>query len=227
VTRIGGGHQVEFAALAAAHQLPDLTDEEWDERDAQIQSDLEAKEAEERGQADERRRELLLEREAPERAVDGIHAPSFMETSEACLALYGLQNDARSIRVLAGGVGSGKTFAAVWWLAQYGGPSPLFMRVSEFETISRYDKEHRRRWKTASALVLDDLGAEYADGKGNLLADLDELIDVYSGRTAQLIITTNLKPDQFKERYKSRIVSRLRAGARWKSLTGGDMGVAK
>jgi DNA replication protein DnaC len=54
------------------------------------------------------------------------------------------------------------------------------------------------------------------------MADLDELVDVYSGRLARLIITTNLTPAQFKARYSSRILSRLRAHARWKSLSGGD-----
>lgn len=206
----------------ALRDLPQLTDEEWAERDAKIQADLEAANDKRRAQEHEATRLRVLDGGAPERAVIGAYADTFEVDAEAMLALQDFRADERGIRILAGGVGSGKTWAAVRWLGELGGGSPMFMRVSEFETVSRYDKDHRARWKNASALVLDDLGAEYADGKGNLMADLDELVDVYSGRLARLIITTNLTPAQFKARYSSRILSRLRAHARWKSLSGGD-----
>ena len=97
------------------------------------------------------------------------------------------------------------------------------MRASAFEAGGRYDRVLRERWQRCSALVLDDLGAEYKDGKGNLLADLDELIDVYVGRRARLIITTNLTPEKFHKRYGERIASRLRENARWKSISATDM----
>jgi DNA replication protein DnaC len=215
---------VKFGAdvAEALRELPQLTDEEWAERDAKMQADLEAEEAKRQALEDEATRVRVLAGGAPERAVIGAYADTFEVDAEAMLGLHDFKADERGIRILAGGVGSGKTWAAVRWLGEHGGGSPMFMRVSEFETISRYDKDHRQRWKNASALVLDDLGAEYADGKGNLMADLDELVDVYSGRLARLIITTNLTPAQFKARYSSRILSRLRAHARWKSLSGGD-----
>jgi DNA replication protein DnaC len=219
---------VKFGAdTLAAMKLPDLTDAEWAERDAGIQAELEAQEAALRATEEKAARVRVLEGGAPERAVRDSFAGWFDVGAESVQALRDFHTDERGIRILAGGVGSGKTLAAIRWLAEYGGSRPVFLRVSEFETVSRYDKEARARWKGATALVFDDLGAEYADAKGNFLADLDELIDVYAGRFARLIITTNLDLNQFRGRYKARIVSRMRANARWKSLQHGDRRVAK
>ena len=92
-----------------------------------------------------------------------------------------------TILVLSGGVGCGKTVAAVRWLGEYGGVKPFFMRAHEFEAAGRYDRELRERWLGATGLVLDDLGAEYADGKGNLLSDLDSLFDTYCGKYARMV----------------------------------------
>lgn len=210
------------ADTLAALELPNLTEAEWAARDAGIQAELEAQEAATRATDEKLARVRVLEGGAPERAVRDSFAEWFDVGAESVLALRDFHTDERGIRILAGGVGSGKTLAAIRWLAEHGGSRPVFLRVSEFETVSRYDREARAQWKGATALVFDDLGAEYADAKGNFLADLDELIDVYAGRFARLIITTNLTPAQFKERYLARILSRLRANARWKSLQGAD-----
>jgi DNA replication protein DnaC len=73
--------------------------------------------------------------------------------------------------------------------------------------------------------VLDDLGSEYADAKGNFLVNLDELIDTFYGDKRPLLITTNCTDSEFKQRYGARIVDRIREcgsfyGIRTASLRG-------
>jgi len=77
-------------------------------------------------------------------------------------------------------------------------------RGATVATSSRYDLEARARWHDPTWLVLDDLGAEYSDGKGSFRVDLDEL-DA-SQRT--LVITTNCTAADFRSRYGERIVDR-------------------
>jgi len=171
------------------------------------------------------RRAVLLAGEAPEKIVRSIYAPEFKRDTGALRALVGLGTCGaeKNIRIIAGGVGSGKTWAAVRWIGDHGGSSPFFMRAHAFEAAGRYDRRLRERWQTCSALVLDDLGAEYADGKGNILADLDELFDIYATRMACLIVTTNLTPDQLRQRYGARIISRLRQHGEFRQIADPDM----
>jgi DNA replication protein DnaC len=142
--------------------------------------------------------------------------------------------DERRALVLAGGVGSTKTTAATWFALEHGGSSPGFIRASELEARGRYDqhaaKGHDLRgWiRERSMLVIDDLGAEYMDGKSVFRSLLDEVIDVLYGDRKRLIITTNLhaakskdekkarhEEPQFAERYGERISSRLHEIGRW------------
>lgn len=114
-----------------------------------------------------------------------------------------------SIMILSGPKGCGKTVAAAWWALRHR-PMPAFLRASTFAASSRYSRDDRERWMGAAALVLDDLGAEYADGKGSFLVDLDELVDVFYGDCRPLLITTNCGVDAFKARYGERIADRIR-----------------
>lgn len=142
--------------------------------------------------------------------------------------------DERRALVLAGGVGTTKTTAATWFALEHGGSSPGFIRASELEARGRYDthatKGHDLRgWiRGCSMLVIDDLGAEYMDGKSVFRSLLDEVIDVLYGDRKRLIITTNLhasksqdpkvsrnEEPQFAERYGERISSRLHEIGRW------------
>ena len=132
----------------------------------------------------------------------------------------------RTMLVLSGGVGTGKSTAAAWFTYARRTWKPLFMRAATFARISRYDKEKTSAWESAGTLVLDDLGAEYADSKGNFLADLDELIDWYYADRRPLIITTNLDIKSFRERYggeSGRISSRIREAGAWAECGGTDL----
>jgi DNA replication protein DnaC len=127
--------------------------------------------------------------------------------------------DDGGIAVLSGPAGVGKTVAACWWADGF--PRvPMFMRASEFATMSRYDQEGREQWQRQHALILDDLGAEYLDPKGSFLVDLDELIDIFYAGKKYLVITTNCDKATFKARYGNRIVDRLAEVGTWIAVPG-------
>ena len=76
---------------------------------------------------------------------------------------------------------------------------------------------HRPRgeeiWERARkvyALAIDDLGREYSDQHGRWLAELDLLIDDRHERRQPTVITSNLSPQEFIERYGERIADRIR-----------------
>ena len=95
----------------------------------------------------------------------------------------------------------------------------------------------------SKALVLDDVGAEYADANGNYRVDLDELIDRFYADARVLVITTNLvyaTPAQrdraaaesagidrqaptFADRYGERVTDRIRECGRWVSSRAASM----
>jgi DNA replication protein DnaC len=115
----------------------------------------------------------------------------------------------RTILVLSGPPGCGKTVAAAWWALRRT-DAPTFIRASAFAASSRYDRETRKALLKASALVLDDLGAEYADANGSHIVDLDELVDTFYGDRKPLLITTNCDNTRFTERYGERVIDRIR-----------------
>jgi DNA replication protein DnaC len=128
----------------------------------------------------------------------------------------------RNIIVVSGAPGCGKTVGAAWWALRRK-TSTKFVRASTFAAASRYDRQERTVWLKASALVLDDAGAEYSDAKGSLMVDLDELLDTFYGDRRPLLITTNCSVADFKTRYGERITDRLRECGRWISVDGGSL----
>lgn len=153
----------------------------------------------------------------PERAVQAARAADM--AAPAIRQLVAWTQRGGNIAVLAGAVGCGKTTAAAWWALQQ--PyAPEFLRATAFAASSRYDRDARDRWERAPGLVLDDLGAEYADAKGSFRVDLDELVDVFYGDKRSLIITTNCSADEFRVRYGERVVDRLRECGTWLAVVG-------
>src|SRR5882757_7087206 len=115
--------------------------------------------------------------------------------------------------VLSGGPGTGKTLAACEWLrdVKRGG---WFVTAALLARYPRYDAKAMHDLLTCRALVVDDLGCEYMDDKGNFMAVLDEVINARYGERLPTLITTNLNADAFKERYGSRIADRIREDGR-------------
>lgn len=142
------------------------------------------------------------------------------------MAMHGLR---KRLLILAGGVGVGKTTAATWVTMKGQDPRPGFIRISELERRGRYDKDLGEWLGEKTSLVIDDVGAEYLDGKGAFRSLLDEIIDTFYSNRRTLVMTTNLRPrrgkdedgkdkdepEQFYERYGDRVWSRLSQLGEW------------
>lgn len=126
------------------------------------------------------------------------------------------------ILVLSGPTGTGKTCAAarVGWLHTNGcGYAPLFIGAAALVALSRYGDE-RAKYLDAQFLIVDDVGAEYLDGKGSAAADFDELIDRFYSDKRHLILTTNCDRKVFTERYGARVMDRLAEAGTWIVVAG-------
>jgi DNA replication protein DnaC len=194
----------------------DWTEEQWAAHDAQVASaqkrDTEEREAEEKRQ----QRARLSNAGWPTRAIEAAELADLSIPAVAKVLTWDTKAD--SVLVLSGPPGCGKTTAAARWALSKYWP-PKFLRATAFASSSRYDQERRDGWLKAEALVLDDLGAEYADAKGNFLVDLDELVDTFYGDKRPLLITTNCTAEEFKKRYGNRVVDRLRECGSWFSAS--------
>jgi DNA replication protein DnaC len=132
--------------------------------------------------------------------------------------------NADGIAVVAGPTGVGKTVAACWLALQQPLRSrPAFLRASEFAALSRYDSDARARWSDPSWLVLDDVGAEFADAKGSFAAALDELVDLFYAHKRVLVMTTNLTSVDFAARCGERITDRLREAGAWIAIASSSL----
>jgi hypothetical protein len=231
--------EVVTVQAAAAEFMADLTGvlpalddvEAWERRDRAI--------AERQAAEDRRRAGLELERRAmylqraeigwPARLVDDAIAADEDRPLMTRVRMFGKpprDRGARHVLVLEGGVGVGKSTAATRWALDYGGSAPVYLRSATYEGEGRYDRELRARIRGASSIVLDDLGAEFKDGRGNFVAALDELVDVIYSQRLPAIITTNLRAEALRARYgdeAARFWSRLRGCARWASVSSGDL----
>lgn len=206
--------------------VPQLSDEEWARRDAEVAAERAAFEVKTQSRG---RLDALLEYGFPRRAVEVVRAGV---TPEPAIERMRQHIATSEILVISGPKGCGKTVAATWWAAQRQGKI-RFVRAAAFASSSRYERVDRAE-TLAHPLVLDDLGAEFVDVKGSFLTDLDELIDTFYGDMRPLVITTNVLavekptdggPDRhpFVERYGERVADRLRECGRWISLTGDSL----
>jgi len=216
------------AAELVAELMPgvsSMTDEEWAAHDARIAA---LRAAEPAGDQRSERIGALAERGFPARAIAALRGGA---VPPAGITWYErMRASAIGIVVISGPKGVGKTVAATWLAAARTEPW-RFVRAASLLASSRYDRVEREQL-FSGPLVLDDLGAEYADPKGSFLVDLDELVDVFYGAMRPLVITTNVlasepasepggKPRHpFRERYGERIADRLHECGRWVSMTG-------
>ena len=201
-------------AEAIEFWMPTMTDAEWaahDERVRIARADLD------KLVTIERSRELIA-KGWPVRAVEeAMNASPIVHATQVMRAWdFRRQN----IIILSGASGVGKTVAAAVWALERTRVAPEFLHAAEFAAASRYDKEDRNTWEGATALVVDDLGVEYADAKGNFQASIDELVNRFYSMRRPLVITTNMVIADFKQRYQLRIVDRMREAARFVACGG-------
>ena len=181
------------------------------------------------------RAQVLLEGGFPPRVVDPVRADQLAEVPalEHARAFRapppgppGPPESPKHILVLLGGVGAGKTTAAAWLAAEIGGSRPGLVRSGALERAGRYDRELAEWVTSRTLLVIDDLGAEYLDGRGAYRSILDELIDVAYGARRRLIVTSNLDVTGIADRVGERIWSRFCAAAVFASCGALDLRVS-
>ena len=160
-----------------------------------------------------RRREQFLPRAGVLRRVRKLLGGELVKTQ----ALRRCEEFEGGLLALSGGAGCGKTIAAAWWLGEMFDPEPWttqsrvrFLSASGLEQLSRYDREEMQDIRRCPALVIDDLGTEYLDRKGQFVSLLDGLLDYRYADERDTIITTNLTAKEFRESYGERIADRIR-----------------
>lgn len=131
--------------------------------------------------------------------------------------------------VLSGPTGCGKSMAAAAIPAE--NFTAMFIRADElvrlFSSMFGDQYEQQQKLRDAVLLVIDDLGCEL-DSTRMLPTLLDLLDSRQSARSRPTIVTTNLTPAAFRERYANdRLNSRMAELVRWEGLTGPDLRRAK
>jgi DNA replication protein DnaC len=190
--------------------------EGWAERDRKIQAARDETEQRLREEADRTLRTRLVEWGVPSKDVERVVVSTGSQLVETA-PLIRVRKHTSGILVLAGTVGCGKTTAAAWWLAQeqerhpyLKTGNPLFVPTFRLERMSRYNDDQMKRVERARRLVLDDIGTEFLDTKGNFVALLRGLVDARYSDDLPMVITTNLGLDDFRERYGERTYDRLK-----------------
>lgn len=164
----------------------------------------------EQRERDLRHREWCLEAGIPARIVDMVCASSLRDnqaTRELAKALRRqLPAGARSRMVLlGGGIGTGKTVAAGWRLAETG--YGRFVKATAYAAIALSDDGQSKRdaIKSERFLVVDDLGQEPPQ-IGWRMADL---LDARYDGNGTTIITSNLNDTEIGKRYGAQLVDRI------------------
>lgn len=159
---------------------------------------------------DRKHREWCLESGIPARIVDMVCANSLRDnqaTRELAKALKRpLPHGARSrIVLLGGGIGTGKTVAAGWRLAETG--YGRFVKATYYAAIdlSNDGQSKRDAIKATRFLVVDDLGQEPPQ-LGWRMADL---LDTRYDGSGTTIITSNLSDDEIGKRYGAQLIERI------------------
>jgi DNA replication protein DnaC len=155
----------------------------------------------------------LLNRGVPRRQVRALGA--VRETPVIAAVREFAAQSSQWCLVLHGAPGAGKSFAAAHWLSLWAA------RVKASESGARLwlpacdladlERPALAAVRTVAALVIDDLGAEYASDSGWLLSRLYSLLSARYDAMAPTVITTNLAPADFPTRYADqRLLRRLR-----------------
>jgi len=161
---------------------------------------------------------------APEhRPAEATLTPATIALRNWCDELYLDGDGHREIAILSGPVGTGKTTAAAW-VTWHRWPHVDCRHVTarSLVRILRND-DARTELLDRYAIIVDDLGTELGDARGQWLADFDELVDELYGSEQRAVFTTNLTHKQFKQRYGERVTDRLSQCATWITVKGASM----
>lgn len=199
-----------------------------DDRLAAVEAADRQRAAEERRKAQTELRIHLVECGCPAKDLRRVlDEPEKMISTKSLWHARQSHSRGESMLVLSGPRGIGKTTAAAWWLVQEREPVeyvrttfPLFVEAGLLARYDRYNKPEMRTLTRARALVIDDLGTEYLDGKGAFVSLFGEVMNARYAAELPTLITTNMLAAEFKERYKERIADRIREVGRYIELEG-------
>lgn len=116
----------------------------------------------------------------------------------------------RSILLLYGGPGSGKTCAAAWPLRseRFPGYYVLAPEIAQAYRSLKY-RSHIDNWTSCRLLVIDELGREPTDRDDRSRATLWEVIERRYASLRKTILCTNVKLDLLWERYDAHFRDRI------------------
>jgi DNA replication protein DnaC len=173
-----------------------------------------------------RTRRLWVERHrrfAPLPTVEAVYDRATRE-SEAVRHVRAFLASPKPALVLLGGVGCGKTVAALAAVRER--PDAEMVKAAELaRAIDPWKLEREAGWRPidveASLVVIDDLGTELEEPRFHQA--LFAILDSRGAADTKTIITANLEPRQIRERYLDRIADRLNAMARAVRIAGPSM----
>lgn len=143
--------------------------------------------------------------------------------SPTTLAVRDFAAGPKTFCLLMGDAGSGKTIAAAEALLRariawnggkdwaYSNREAKFVQATDLARLSYFELEAQQRLgrlERVPWLVIDDLGAELMTP--GWASNLGEIINVRSSHRRKTLITSNLSAEEFKARYDSRTISRIR-----------------
>lgn len=143
--------------------------------------------------------------------------------TDALKAALGLKaTDKKTILMLGGGVGTGKTVACC--IAAWQVPGSIrFVSAVDLVRHGAFDPEYWDDLAYCDALLIDDLGAEPLDERGWALASILDLLSKRYGEKKLTWITLNLPIDAFFARYGTdgeRLRDKLRERGRYVEVKG-------
>jgi DNA replication protein DnaC len=159
---------------------------------------------------------------APSRAIGSMES---LLSTPALVSVF--ENVSADLLVLAGTPGVGKTVAACVWMdlarGKYEISSCKWVQAGELARGYAYEQEAFDSVAKSTALVIDDLGTEFLDQKERYLCTLEEILSKRYAHERPTLLTTNLSPEKFKERYGERLVSRIHEDGAFIVCGGQDM----
>lgn len=156
--------------------------------------------AEQRAQIDKERagkRQAAAERGIPERVLRQVFDQTPRQTPALDAVRAFMRDPGKSVLVLSGTNACGKTTAAAWAClpppdADWPAPRPgRFLRLVDLESDGRYG-DLIKLARTASLLVLDDVGAAHFGQSGFMVSMVDDVVDAVYQSCNKIILTTDL-----------------------------------
>lgn len=180
-------------------------------------------------------RSMQHARGIPPRIAEMLQAGT-TDNTPAVKGLASCLRDGSHTVVMWGGTGRGKSVAAARYVMapyEYGPGTldrgPLFCTTRDYLRALRNNGPvldwlwTPDRVELSDRLALDDAGSELADAKGWGPGEIAAMLNSRHERRLVTVITTNMTPEDFRDRYGDRLMSRLQDGGVWLECDGPDL----